>query len=260
MYDEQIFSTEVRIPDEVDSFFNVSFKHDKLQGVIKFIIDTLKRHETGIKLLLEKHLKINPEIENLSHSQITIENRSKALDEIITNSNEMIKDIQQNLVTRHDTAETLKFLLSFTTDHDAKILHQEQEISKLSQEKEDLMTKILNIEQQIKEVLNKLNTKKSIIQGNNRIEAITTINQINIKPDGINQAKNNQNKNINPQQIEKNKISEDYFHYHTASSEPINNEIVLAHDKNVEEKGEKSNKFEEKELPLENTNKFEEKN
>ena len=189
MSDEWFFTTEVRIPEEFTELLDISLNHQKLQSVMTFVLDMLKRHENGIKVLVEKQNNFNPEIKSLNASQMETSEKLKALDETIASTSEVMKSVNDKLDTRYDTAETLKFLLNLISSHDSLITTQKVKIEEIQKENEALITKITDIENKFKDIYIKIDLRASvkdkITTFNNHAEEKGTSKQGNYLQRGI---------------------------------------------------------------------------
>ena len=162
MSDEWFFPTEVRIPEEFTELLDISLNHQKLQSVMAFVFDMLKRHENGIKVLIEKDNAFNPEINRLNASCLEIYEKFKVLDETIASTSEVMKSVNEKLDIKYDTAETLKFLLNLTTNHDSLIIAQKFKLEEIQKEKEALATRVNDLESKIKDIYLKVDLKASV--------------------------------------------------------------------------------------------------
>jgi hypothetical protein len=152
MINEHIFTTEVSVPRDLDFMVNVSVNHDKLQEVMKFTIDMLKKHEKYVKELINSHQKANNEFLQVYSSQKALETKVKTLDDCVTSSNESFRSIEENLKSKHDTTETIKYLLEMVTGHDSIINAQKKEIKILFDEKSACTSKISELENTINQL------------------------------------------------------------------------------------------------------------
>ena len=98
MSDEWFFTTEVRIPEEFTELLDISLNHQKLQSVMTFVLDMLKRHENGIKVLVEKQNNFSPEIKSLNASQMETSEKLKALDETIASTSEVMISLIPDMI------------------------------------------------------------------------------------------------------------------------------------------------------------------
>ena len=60
---------------------------------------------------------------------------------------------------RHDTSETLKFLLGMITEHDSLINKQKSEFEEAKNENLALNLRVLGLESEIKEITKKINAQ-----------------------------------------------------------------------------------------------------
>ena len=159
MNDDNIFATEIRVPDEFNIMLNVSVNHEKLENVLRFVLNLLKRHEGFFKSMIEKQEKIYPKIDSFEKSQNKFEENLGFLSKNLKDNAGIVEKIQENLNVRHDTSETLKFLLGMITEHDSLINKQKSEFEEAKNENLALNLRVLGLESEIKEITKKINAQ-----------------------------------------------------------------------------------------------------
>lgn len=156
MIDENIFTTEVRIPEEFSALLDVSITQDKLKNVIGFIFDTLKRHENAVRFVVEKQKK---ELGVLNAFHQEANEKFREIEENYKENCEVLKELQGNLVVRHDTADTLKFLLNLSTSNDSLLSSQTEKTEEILKERDLLKTRMEELEGKVQEILGKINAE-----------------------------------------------------------------------------------------------------
>ena len=135
MIDEHIFTTEINLPDEFESILNVSIQHERLVDVMKFVITTLQRHEKGMKAVFDKNKWIGPEVKSLMKDVEVSSKKCEMFEIEISDILKDLKSVKTDLSVKHDTGDTLKFVLSMITGHDSLLNVKQKEIEELMNKK-----------------------------------------------------------------------------------------------------------------------------
>ena len=138
---DDLFVDEIKFPDDLDSMLSMSFNYDKLQVVMRFILDLLKRHDQGIRLSFSKHNMVTPEIYSLHAFKESVESKVSTMERNLVKLTVKVEDVKHSLDERGDTVETLKFLLNMITSHDADVLVYKKQIAELQQQSHAQETK-----------------------------------------------------------------------------------------------------------------------
>ena len=148
---EELFKEEIKFPEDLETMLSMSLQYDKLQNVIRFILDLLKRHEHGLTVAFSKQNTITPEVNSFHSYKEKLDTRVSSLEKAVNKTNIKLEDVKQNLDNRGDTVETLKFLLNMITEHDALILQYKKQINDLQQEKNSFNLRLSLVEENFKE-------------------------------------------------------------------------------------------------------------
>ena len=146
MIDENLFTTEIRIPEEFESMLNVSIKHEKLQSVMKFIIEVLQRHEKGLKQQQDKTKHLGPEIKFLGQSIESLNTRLVNQDCKVSETLDLFHNFEEELSKKLDSSESLKYTLEMITKHDFSLSLQKKEIEDLKQGSEKILKNLNDLE------------------------------------------------------------------------------------------------------------------
>lgn len=163
MIDEKLFATEIVIPDEFESMFNVSLNHSKLKDIMRFVMQMLQRHEKGIKLALDKIKPIAPDLLEITESLSKIDSDFKSNDSKINQALDSFKTFEEELSKKIDSSESLKYALELTINHDSAISLQQKEIDHLRASNQSHLKSLNELEKSLKKLKNsfeKIQVKK----------------------------------------------------------------------------------------------------
>ena len=149
---DDLFSDEIKFPEELESMLSMSFHYDKLQVVMRFILDLLKRHEQGIRLSFSKHNMLTPEIYSLHAFKEFVESKVSTMERNIVKVTVKVEEVKHSLDERGDTVETLKFLLNMITSHDAEVLIYKKQIAELQQQGHAHELRLAYMEESLKDL------------------------------------------------------------------------------------------------------------
>lgn len=158
---EELFAEEVKFPEDLDSMLSMSIQYEKLQGIMKFMLDLLKRHEQGLRISFSKHNVSTPEIMSLHSFKENVEVRVSQMEKTINKASIKLEEVKTNLDNRGDTVETLKFLLNMITSHDTDIIVSKRQIIEILQEKRSTELRLQMLETSLKEIQTKSASEKT---------------------------------------------------------------------------------------------------
>jgi hypothetical protein len=164
MIDENLFTTEIHIPEEFESMLNVSLKHEKLQNLMKFIIQVLQRHENALKSTIDKTKAYTSEFQHLEKSFENLNTRQIDHETKIEETLEMFKSFEEELLKKMDSSESLKFALEMTTKHDFLIASQQKDLQEIKTGHEKIVKSVNELEKLSKVFqanLDKINSEKN---------------------------------------------------------------------------------------------------
>lgn len=167
---EELFKDEIKFPEDLESMLSMSIQYDKLQSIMRFMLDLLKRHEQGLRMAFSKQNIIAPEIITLHSFKENIELRLLSIEKSANKTSNKLEEVKHSLESRGDTVETLKYMLNMITDHDSQVLYYKKTIQELLHEKTAHDLRIRNIEDALKDKgLNedRKSSLRSIIAGKN---------------------------------------------------------------------------------------------
>jgi hypothetical protein len=147
---EDPFAEEVKFPDDLESMLTMSVQYEKLQNIMRFVLDLLRRHEQGLRMAFTKQNVIAPEVLTFHTYKETLEVRLQTFEKNQTKANIKIEELKHNLESRGDTVETLKYILNMITDHDSLILQYKKQLQELQQEKVISETRFRSLENTVK--------------------------------------------------------------------------------------------------------------
>src|SRR5574343_823213 len=119
---EELFSEEIKFPEDLETMLSMSVQYEKLQSIMRFILDLLKRHEQGLRMSFSKQNVIAPEILTLHSFKENLEQKIVSLEKSLQKTNKNLEDVKQNLESRGDTVSTLRYILNTLTEHDSVVL------------------------------------------------------------------------------------------------------------------------------------------
>ncbi|OMJ72460.1 hypothetical protein SteCoe_29089 [Stentor coeruleus] len=148
---EELFTDEIKFPEDLESMLSMSIQYDKLQSIMRFMLDLLKRHEQGLRMAFTKQNVIAPEIITLHSFKESIELRLLSIEKSANKTSNKLEEVKHSLESRGDTVETLKYLLNMITDHNSQVLYCKKTIQELLHEKTAQELRIKNLEDVLKD-------------------------------------------------------------------------------------------------------------
>ena len=147
---EELFAEEVKFPDDLDTMLSMSIQYDKLENIIRFILDLLKRHEQGLRMSFSKQNIIAPEIYSFHSYKEATDSKIATVERNLNKNNIKIEEVKQSLESRGDTVETLKYLLNMITEHDSNILICKKQVQDMRHQNSEFENRLKSIEEGIK--------------------------------------------------------------------------------------------------------------
>ncbi|OMJ73341.1 hypothetical protein SteCoe_27999 [Stentor coeruleus] len=167
---EELFKDEIKFPEDLDSMLSMTIQYDKLQSIMRFMVDLLKRHEQGLRMAFNKQNIIAPEIITLHSFKESMELRLLNIEKSANKTSNKLEEVKNSLESRGDTVETLKYLLNMITGHDSQVLYYKKTIQELLNEKTAQDIRIRSIEDTLKDIsLNedRKHSLRTVISGKN---------------------------------------------------------------------------------------------
>lgn len=146
----ELFSEEVQFPEDLEAMLSMSVQYEKLQSIMRFILDLLRRHEQGLRMAFTKQNVIAPEVLTLHSFKENLEVKYLNLEKALSKTNKGLEEVKQNLDSRGDTVGTLKFILNSITEHGSAVLNYKKVLGELILFKENSEQRITNLEENLK--------------------------------------------------------------------------------------------------------------
>lgn len=149
---EELFSEEIKFPEDLETMLSMSVHYEKLQSIMKFILDLLKRHEQGLRMSFSKQNVIAPEILTLHAFKENLEQKIVSLEKSLQKTNKNLEDVKQNLESRGDTVSTLRYILNTLTEHDSVVLTHKKLLGELIHFKDTNEKRLSTMEETMKKL------------------------------------------------------------------------------------------------------------
>ena len=163
---DELFSEEVHFPEDLETMLSMSVHYEKLQSIMRFILDLLKRHEQGLRMAFSKQNVIAPEVLTLHSFKENLEVKFLNLERNLNKTNKSLEEIKQNLESRGDTVGTLKFILNSITEHGSAVLNYKKILAELVAYKDSNEKRMGGLEETFKQLKNENEKLKEEIKEN----------------------------------------------------------------------------------------------
>ncbi|CAG9313535.1 unnamed protein product [Blepharisma stoltei] len=164
MADPFTYSVELNFPEVIEGILSFSLSYDKLQSVLHFIIEALKRHENGLKFLMDKDqamINFNTTILNLKAKQDDLEAKlNSAENKFEEKLNKQQNDLENKLKEALDginkqlkePAVETKALVNKIENQEKAIQNQDKYLKGINNDVRDIENQAENLAKRVKEL------------------------------------------------------------------------------------------------------------
>lgn len=164
---EDLFDQEVLFTEDVHSILSMNINSEKLEKLLKFILNMINRHEQGLRLALGKDSDSPNESFSFQAFKSDLEEKFSIIEKTSLKNTMKIEEIRNDLQNRGDTVETLKYVLTTLDEHNTSMLRAEKMYNEVLSNKEAVEKSIDELKSSINRYhsFNQPIFDKDIVQG-----------------------------------------------------------------------------------------------
>lgn len=164
---DDLFNQEVLFAEDVHTILSMNINSEKLEKLLKFILNMINRHEQGLRLALGKDSNSPSDSFSFQAFKAGLEEKFSIIEKTSLKNSMKIEEIRNDLHNRGDTVETLKYVLTTLDEHNSAMLRAEKMYNEVLNNKEAVEKSIDELKSSFNryQIFNQPIFEKEFVQG-----------------------------------------------------------------------------------------------